>query len=136
MYLIIGCGRLGASLAIRLANEGHAVVVLDHLRENFHLNLPRDFKGKTIAGMEIDEAVLRRAGIERATAVICVARDENTNMMAADVARLRFNVQNVIVRIDQPNLVEAYRASGYEVISPISEATTALEASLAKAKDS
>jgi trk system potassium uptake protein TrkA len=135
MYLIIGCGRLGASLAIRLANEGHEVVILDHLRENFHLNLPRDFKGKTIAGMEIDEAILRRAGINRAKAVICVARDENTNMMAADVARLICNVQNVIVRIDQPSLVEAYRSNGFEVISPISEATNALEASLLKGKE-
>ncbi|HEY9900712.1 MAG TPA: NAD-binding protein [Pantanalinema sp.] len=135
MYLIVGCGRLGASLAIRLATEGHEVVILDHLRENFHLNLPRDFKGKTIAGMEIDEAILRRAGIARAKAVICVARDENTNMMAADVARLMFNVQNVIVRIDQPNLVEAYRQGGFEVISPISMATSALEASLLKGKE-
>lgn len=136
MYLIIGCGRLGASLAVRLANEGHDVVILDHLRENFHLNLPRDFKGKTIAGMEIDEAVLRRAGIARARAVICVARDENTNMMAADVARLMFNVQNVIVRIDQPNLVEAYRNNGFQVISPVIEATNALEASLLKGRES
>ncbi|MNY52824.1 Trk system potassium uptake protein TrkA [compost metagenome] len=126
---------MGASLAIRLANKGHDVVILDHLRENFHLNLPRDFKGKTIAGMEIDEAILRRAGIERAQAVICVARDENTNMMAADVARLMFNVSNVIVRIDQPHLVEAYRNNGFEVISPISEATNALETSLLKGKE-
>lgn len=130
MILIIGCGRLGASLANRLSQSGYDVVVVDHLRENFQNNLPRDFQGKTIIGMEIDSNVLKRAGIERASAVVCVSRDENTNMMAADVARLQFGVQNVTVRIDQPLLVEAYQNKGYDVISPVIEATNALEASL------
>lgn len=130
MILIIGCGRLGASLANRLSTSGYDVVVVDHLRENFQNHLPRDFHGKTVVGMEIDSNVLRRAGIERASAVVCVSRDENTNMMAADVARLQFGVPNVTVRIDQPQLVEAYRARGYDVISPVIEATNALETAL------
>lgn len=134
MILIIGCGRLGASLANRLTIAGYEVVVVDHLRENFQNNLPRDFPGKTLIGMEIDSNVLKRAGITRASAVVCVSRDENTNMMAADVARLQFGVQNVTVRIDQPQLVEAYRANGYAVISPVIEATNALEVALRSQK--
>lgn len=134
MILIIGCGRLGASLANRLSSAGYEVVVVDHLRENFQNNLPRDFQGKTIIGMEIDSNVLKRAGILRASAVVCVSRDENTNMMAADVARLQFGVENVTVRIDQPQLVEAYRANGYSVISPVIEATNALELALRSQK--
>lgn len=134
MILIIGCGRLGASLANRLTIAGYEVVVVDHLRENFQNNLPRDFPGKTLIGMEIDSNVLKRAGITRASAVVCVSRDENTNMMAADVARLQFGVQNVTVRIDQPQLVEAYRANGYSVISPVIEATNALEVALRSQK--
>ena len=134
MILIIGCGRLGASLANRLSGAGYEVVVVDHLRENFQNNLPRDFQGKTIIGMEIDSNVLKRAGITRASAVVCVSRDENTNMMAADVARLQFGVENVTVRIDQPQLVEAYRANGYSVISPVIEATNALEMALRSQK--
>lgn len=134
MILIIGCGRLGASLANRLTSAGYQVVVVDHLRENFQNNLPRDFQGKTIVGMEIDANVLKRAGIERASAVVCVSRDENTNMMAADVARLQFGIENVTVRIDQPQLVDAYRAKGYDVISPVIEATNALETALRSQK--
>ncbi|HEY9720987.1 MAG TPA: TrkA family potassium uptake protein, partial [Oscillatoriaceae cyanobacterium] len=130
MILIIGAGRLGSSLAKRLAEAGQDVTVLDHDRGNFEANLPRDFKGRTVTGMEIDNDVLKRAGIERADAVACVARDESTNMMAADAARKIFGVRNVIVRLDNSRLAELYRQEGFEVISPILEGTRAIEAAL------
>jgi trk system potassium uptake protein TrkA len=130
MVLIIGCGRLGGSLAIKLAAAGQEVVVVDHERRNFDLNLPRDFKGRTIEGMEIDNDVLKRAGIERAVALAAVARDESTNMMAADVARRIFNVPRIVVRVDEPRLANLYRQEGFEVISPIVEGTLALERAL------
>jgi trk system potassium uptake protein TrkA len=130
MILIIGCGRLGSSLAIRLAAEGQQVTVLDHDRANFDANLPRDFTGRTLLGMEIDNEVLVRAGIQDATALAAVARDESTNMMVADVAKRVFNIRKVVVRIDNPKLAELYRREGYDVISPILEGTQALERAL------
>ncbi len=132
MILIVGCGRLGGSLATRLVAAGQDVTVLDHDRRNFDTNLPRGFKGRTIEGMEIDNDVLKRAGIERATAVAAVSRDESTNMMAADVARKIFKVGRVVVRIDEPRMADLYRADGYDVISPIVEGTLALERALSK----
>lgn len=131
MYLIIGCGRLGGSIANRLAQEGHDVTVLDHMRENLQFNLPRNFRGKTVLGMEIDTEILRKAGISQASSVMCLARDENTNMMAADVARMLFGARHVIVRIDQHDLAAEYHAKGFDVISPLGEATNALEGLLA-----
>lgn len=130
MILIIGCGRLGGSLATRLAASGQDVVVLDHERRNFDANLPRGFKGQTVEGLEIDNEVLRRAGIERAVAVAAVARDESTNMMAADVARRIFGVEKVVVRIDEPRLARLYLDQGFEVISPMVEGTRALAEAL------
>ena len=135
MILIVGCGRLGGSLATRMVAAGQDVTVLDHDRRNFDINLPRGFKGRTVEGREIDNDVLRRAGIERATAVAAVARDESTNMMTADVARKIFKVPLVVVRIDEPRMADLYRADGYEVISPIVEGTLALERALSKPKD-
>lgn len=132
MILIIGCGRLGGSLATRLVAAGHEVTVLDHERRNFDANLPRGFAGQTVEGLEIDNAVLKRAGIERAEAVAAVARDESTNVMAADVARRIFGVPRVVIRIDQPQLAELYREQGFEVISPILEGTAALAQALTK----
>ena len=130
MILIIGCGRLGGNLASRLIASGQEVTILDHDRRNFDANLPRNFKGRTVEGMEIDNDVLRRAGIETAYAVAAVARDESTNMMAADVASKIFKVKRIVVRIDEPRMAELYRQAGCEVISPIVEGTLALERAL------
>lgn len=132
MILIVGCGRLGSTFATRLVASGKQVTVLDHDRLNFEANLPRDFKGRTVLGMEIDNEVLKRAGIERAETFVAVARDESTNMMAADVARKIFKVPQIIVRIDDNRMAEVYRQEGFEVISPIMEGTLALERALAK----
>jgi trk system potassium uptake protein TrkA len=135
MILIIGCGRLGGSLATRLAAAGQEVTILDHDRRNFDVNLPRGFRGRTVEGMEIDNDVLKRAGIEQATALAAVARDESTNMMAADVGRKIFNVPRIVVRIDEPRMADLYRRAGFEVISPIVEGTIALERALNRAED-
>lgn len=134
MILIVGCGRLGGSLAVRLVASGQDVTVLDHERRNFDENLPRDFAGRAVSGMEIDNDVLIRAGIQRATAMAAVSRDESTNMMVADVARRIFGVPRIVVRVDQPRLADLYRQEGYEVISPILEGTLALERALVRAE--
>lgn len=135
MILIIGCGRLGGSLATRLVAAGEEVTILDHDRRNFDVNLPREFRGRTIEGMEIDNAVLRRAGIEQAFALAAVARDESTNMMAADVARKIFKVPRIVVRIDEPRMAALYRSEGFEVISPVVEGTLALERALSAPRE-
>ena len=135
MILIIGCGRLGGNLATRLAAGGHEVTVLDHDTQNLDANLPRDFKGRIVGGMEIDNEVLIRAGIKRAVAVAAVARDESTNMMAADVARKIFNVPRIVVRIDNLRMADLYRSEGFEVISPIQEGTMALERALTRREE-
>jgi trk system potassium uptake protein TrkA len=134
MILIVGCGRLGGTLATRLAAAGQEVVVLDHDRRNFEMNLPKHYQGVKCEGMEIDNDVLRRAEIERASAVAALARDESTNMMVADVARKIFNVPRIIVRIDEPRMAALYRAEGFEVVSPVGDTAVALEQALAVAE--
>jgi trk system potassium uptake protein TrkA len=135
MFLIVGCGRLGGSLATRLVASGHEVVVLDPDRRNFEANLPRGFKGRTVEGLAIDNDVLRRAGITQATGVAAVAREESTNIMVADVAKKIFGIARVVVRIGEPRMAALYRASGFIVISPVAEGSVALEAALAKPAD-
>jgi trk system potassium uptake protein TrkA len=127
MVLIIGCGRLGGSLAARLAAAGVEVTVVGNERRAFEVNLPRDFTGRTIQGMEIDSDVLVKAGIRHADVVAALGRDEPTNMMAAQVAKRVFKVPRVLVRIDSPELAELYKKQGFEVVSPILEGTDDLE---------
>ncbi|MEB3298909.1 MAG: NAD(P)-binding protein [Candidatus Sericytochromatia bacterium] len=128
MILIIGCGRLGANFAQRRAAKGDKVTILDFDAQNFQA--VRDVPVRTMAGMEIDTEVLERAGMGRADCVIVVSRDENTNIMIADIARRHFKLQKVIVRIDNPELRQIYLDDGFEVISPILEATESLERTL------
>jgi trk system potassium uptake protein TrkA len=102
MYIVIlGCGRTGAFLAKRLVAEGHRVAIIDRNASSFK-RLGRDFPGETVAGTGIDEDVLRRAGIENAQAFIAVTNGDNTNVMAAQVAREVFGVPRVICRIYDP----------------------------------
>jgi trk system potassium uptake protein TrkA len=115
--VILGCGRVGAQLAKTLVAEGHQVAVIDKNNAAFaHLGL--DFPGNLVVGTGIDEDVLRRAGIEQAGAFVAVTNGDNTNVMAAQVAREIFSVPQVICRIYDPLREEIYRTLGLETICP------------------
>jgi trk system potassium uptake protein TrkA len=115
--VVLGCGRVGATLAMALEAEGHSVAVIDRNRDAFR-RLPRDFKGKTVLGIGIDEDVLRKAGIERAGGFAATTNGDNTNIMSAQIVKVRFRVPRVIARIYDPLRAEAYRELGIDTISP------------------
>lgn len=115
--VILGCGRVGAYLARMLAAEGHQVTVIDRNSAAF-ARLGADFAGDLVIGTGIDEDVLRRAGIEQAEAFVAVTNGDNTNVMAAQLARDVFGVPRVICRIYDPLREEIYRGLGLETICP------------------
>lgn len=116
--IIMGCGRLGAHLARRLDREGHEVTVIDRTSEAF-ARLGADFQGTMVLGVGIDEDVMRRAGIEQADAFIAVSNGDNTNAMAAQIAKLVFHVPRVVARLYDPVREETYHALGLmETICP------------------
>ncbi|MDR5695992.1 MAG: TrkA family potassium uptake protein [Armatimonadota bacterium] len=115
--IILGCGRLGALLAWMLSQEGHVVTIIDRNREAFR-RLGEGFKGRTILGTGIDEDVLRLAGIEEADAFAAVTNGDNTNIMASQIAKLKFKVPKVIARVYDPLRACAYRDLGIPNISP------------------
>ncbi len=115
--VIMGCGRVGAQLAVMLERRGHEVTVLD-TNPNAFERLPRDFKGRKLVGNGIDQDVLRRAGIERADAFVACTQGDNRNVMAAQVAKHIFNVPRVVSRIYDPIREEIYRMLGLRTISP------------------
>lgn len=115
--IIMGCGRVGSRLATLLDSEGHSVTILDTNDYSFR-RLPPDFGGTALAGNGIDEAVLKRAGIETADAFVAVTQGDNRNVMAAQIARHIFNVPKVICRFYDPLRQELYGSLGIEAISP------------------
>jgi len=115
--VILGCGRVGATLALMLEADGHTVAVIDRNREAFR-RLGRSFQGRTFLGIGIDEDVLRKAGIERAEAFAATTSGDNSNIMSAQIAKMKFKVRRVIARIYDPLRAEAYKELGIDTISP------------------
>lgn len=120
--VILGCGRVGAALALMMANEHHDVTIIDQNSEAF-ARLGQEYKvrGLTITtevGDGIDEDVLRRAGADTADAFAAVTNGDNRNIMAAQIAKFTLNVPKVICRIYDPIRQETYAHLGLESICP------------------
>ncbi|MCC7021390.1 MAG: TrkA family potassium uptake protein [Thermomicrobiales bacterium] len=115
--VIMGCGRVGARIAALLDNTGNQVSVIDIDSQAFR-RLPVAFGGETVIGTGIDEDILRRAGIEDADAFVAVTNGDNRNIMAAQVARMVFDVPEVVCRIYDPVREDTYRRLGLTTVCP------------------
>jgi len=113
--VIVGCGRVGSTLAREMEAAGHHVTIIDE-RVSAFSRLGEDFRGDAIVGTGIDESVLRRAGIERADCFASVTNGDNRNLMAAQIAKEIFKVPRVITRIYDPIREEVYRELGLETV--------------------
>jgi len=120
--VIMGCGRVGSSLATDLEAAGHTVAVIDQAREAFR-RLGPNFKGKTVTGVGFDRDVLREAGIQDADAFAAVSNGDNSNILAARVARETYGVQNVVARIYDPGRAEIYQRLGIPTVATVLWAT-------------
>lgn len=111
--MIVGCGRVGAALALQLAAEGHDVTVVDQSLQSFN-RLGEDFGGHMVVGNGLEEGTLRRAGIEHADCFASVTNGDNRNLMMAQVAKNVFGVARVITRLYDPIRAEVFRELGVE----------------------
>ena len=109
--VIMGCGRVGSTLAHILEDRDNTVAVIDRDPEAFR-RLRSSFKGDRITGIGFDRAVLIQAGIERADAFIAVSSGDNSNIISARVARESFSVERVVARIYDPRRAEVYERLG------------------------
>ncbi len=116
--VIMGCGRVGSSLARGLERRGHSVAVIDILQEAFR-RLGPEFQGKTVKGVGFDRDVLKRAGIERADGFAAVSSGDNSNILAARVVRETFEVHNVVARIYDQGRAEVYERLGIPSVATV-----------------
>src|SRR3954454_21842119 len=127
--LIVGCGRVGSSLAKRLHKAGWEVVALDESEEALG-RLGEDWPGEFHVGHALDIAVLESAGIAEADALIASTDGDNTNIVVAQVAKRRYEVPHVAARILDPARAEFYGGRGFAVVSPTSTAIAELSNSV------
>jgi trk system potassium uptake protein len=114
--VVLGCGRVGAGLAGGLAQAGEVVAVVDKDPKAFE-RLGEDFTGQTVEGIGFDRDVLERAGAARADALVAVTGGDNSNVVAARVARDVYRVPRVIARIHDPRRAALYEELGVVTVS-------------------
>ncbi len=114
--IIVGCGRVGSQLANLLSSEGHDVVIIDKNPASFE-RLGSGFNGITIVGNGFDLESLKNAGIERADAFCAVTNGDNTNLVAAQIAKKIFKVPKVLTRVYDPKRAHIYTSLGLDIIS-------------------
>lgn len=113
--IVVGCGRVGSQLATLLSVEGHNVVVIDKDPESFR-RLGTIFNGVTVKGLGFDEDILEEAGIRECDAFAAVTNLDNTNLMAAEVARKIFGVHHVVARLYNPVRERTYQQLGLDYV--------------------
>ncbi len=120
--VILGCGRVGSLLAHRLDDLGHSVAIVDQEPDAFR-KLSPDFHGQTVKGVGFDRETLESAGIERAQAFAAVSSGDNSNILAARVARETYGVAQVVARIYDPRRAEVYQRLGIPTVATVSWTT-------------
>jgi trk system potassium uptake protein TrkA len=120
--IVLGCGRVGSRLAVTLEAEGHTVAIVDRDRDAFR-RLPERFTGRAVLGNVIDRTVLEQAGISEAGAVAAVTSGDNSNIVAARVARETYEIPSVVARIKDPKRAEIYQRLGIPTVATVTWTT-------------
>jgi trk system potassium uptake protein TrkA len=115
--IVVGCGRVGSATALNLQRAGWEVTVIDE-DPGVRTRLGDDWQGGFVVGHGMDLDVLEGAGIADADVVIAATDGDNTNIVVGQLARLRYDVASVAVRIHDPARAEAYGGRGFEIVSP------------------
>ena len=123
--LVVGCGRVGSSVARELDAAGWEVTAIDE-REEALSRLGENWGGGFLVGHGMDDTLLRAAGIEEADAVVVATNGDNTNIVVGQVAQKKYEIDCVVVRILDPARAEFYASRGLRTVCPTSTAVSVL----------
>jgi trk/ktr system potassium uptake protein len=127
--VVVGCGRVGSAVTLRLQAAGWDVAVIDERAETFQ-RLGEGFTGSTVEGHALDTPTLLAAGIERADAVVVATNGDNTNIVCAQIAQKRYGIGCVVVRILDPARSALYAELGMRTVCPTTAAIDILSDSV------
>ena len=123
--VVIGCGRVGSSVAKGLAGDGWDVTVIDE-NEDALGRLGPGWRGGFVVGHGMDVTVLERAGLADADAAVVATNGDNTNIVIGQVAQMRYDVGTVVVRILDPARAKLYSDRGMSIVCPTQTAISSL----------
>lgn len=113
--VILGCGRVGATIASTMSRDGHDVTIIDVNPDSFR-RLSKNYAGKMLIGNGMEEDTLGKAELGNAAAFIAVTNGDNRNIMSAQLAKVRFKVPKVVARIYDPIRAAAYAEMGVDTV--------------------
>jgi len=120
--IVVGCGRVGTELAVGLDHGGHDVAVIDKRNDAFR-RLPSDFSGRTVHGFGFDRDHLEAAGVHQAQALAAVTSGDNSNILAARIARETYEIPRVVARIYDPRRAVIYQRLGIATVATVTWTT-------------
>ncbi len=130
--VILGLSRFGLQFAALAQAAGHQIALIDRNPNAFD-RLPANFPATRVLGSGIDEDVMRKAGVDRADLFVAATDSDKTNLMAAQVAKVEFNIKRSVARVHDQNQADTFNALGIiETTCPTFSAARALEQTLAK----
>ena len=121
--IVVGCGRLGAEVAINLDRAGHSVAIIDKNRRGFQRYLPERWSGRAVLGFGFDRDHLEQAGVKEADALAAVTSGDNTNILTARIARETFQIPHVVARIYDPRRAVIYQKLGIPTVATVTWTT-------------
>lgn len=131
--VVVGCGRIGADLALRLHQKGHHVTVVDNIPQSFN-RLNPDFRGRLVEGEALSKEILDRANIESADGLAAVTNSDALNAVVGHIARTFYEIKNIVVRNYDPNLRPVLEAFGFQIVSSTSWGAQRTEELLSSSK--
>ncbi len=132
--LVVGCGRVGSTLANQLSEKEHDVSVIDQNESSFAL-LDDNFTGLTFRGVAIDNDLLEKAGINSCDAVCAVTDDDDVNIMVSEIARVIYKKEKVLTRIISPEKEDVFESFGLTTVCPTHLTADAIISSLDEYED-
>jgi len=121
--IVVGCGRVGSGLAISLVEAGHTVAIIDKDRAALRKRLPESWGGRAILGFGYDRHILEQAGAKEAGALAAVTSGDNSNVLAARIARETYQIPNVVARIYDPRRAMIYQRLGIPTVATVTWTT-------------
>ncbi len=116
--VVVGCGRVGSGLAVRLVEQGHSVAIIDRSDRAFR-RLPLSWAGERVLGSGFDRDVLDLAGARHADGLAAVTSGDNSNILTARIAREAYAIANVVARIYDPRRAEIYQRLGIPTVATV-----------------